>query len=85
MNRVPCSNPAAQRLLVKDVNACTILLVLSLQNGQRPASIRRLMGERQRLLAELARDVNTSEGVGALTALAAAVAESDRTLEALLC
>jgi hypothetical protein len=42
------------------------------------------MGERQRLLAELARDVNTTEGVGALTALTAAVAESDRTLEALL-
>jgi hypothetical protein len=46
--------------------------------------MRRLMGERRELLARLARDVNTPEAVGSLTALRAAVAESDRTLEALL-
>jgi hypothetical protein len=46
--------------------------------------MRHLMGERRQLLARLARDVNSSGSVGSLTALRAAVAESDRTLEALL-
>ena len=71
-------------MLAQSVMATTHQLVRSLQGGGRPASLRRLMDERQRLLAELARDVNTSGGVGSLTALRDAVAESDRTLEALI-
>jgi hypothetical protein len=73
-----------QRLLAQGVMASTHRLVRSLREGRRPAAIRRLMGERRRLLAELARYVNAGEGVGSLAALEAAVGESDRTLEKLI-
>jgi hypothetical protein len=76
--------PASGRLMAQSVMASTYQLVRGLRDGHPPTSMRRLMGERRELLARLARDVNTPEAVGSLTALRAAVAESDRTLEALL-
>jgi len=76
--------PAAQRLLIQNVTSTTYQLVRSLRDGRSRAAIRHLMGERRRLLTALARDVNGQQAVGSLTALHAAVAESDRTLEALI-
>jgi hypothetical protein len=84
VSEVNRESPAARRLLAQNVTAYTYQLVSSLQNARAPAVIRRLMGDRQRLLAELARDVNAKEEVDSLAALRAAVAESDRTLEALI-
>jgi hypothetical protein len=75
---------AAQLLLARNVMATTYRLVRCMQGGSRSESIRRLMAERHRHLAELARYVNASAGVGSLAAISAAVTESDRTLETLL-
>jgi hypothetical protein len=75
---------ASGRLMAQSVMASTHQLVRALRDGHTPVAMRRLMGQRRQLLAGLARDVNTPEEVGSLTALRAAVAESDRTLEALL-
>ena len=72
------------RLLARGVVASTRQLVLALQDGQEPAAVYGLMAERQRLLAELARKVNAPEHVQSLAVLTAAVAESDRTMGALL-
>jgi hypothetical protein len=72
------------RLLAQSVMASTHQLVRLVRDGGQVTRIRHLMGERQRLLSELARYVNGTGGVGSLAALEAAVAESDRTLEALL-
>jgi hypothetical protein len=71
-------------MLARSVMASTHQLVRSLRDGRTPAAIRRLMGERRRLLAELARYVNAPGGDGSLAALEAAVGESDRTLEKLI-
>jgi hypothetical protein len=81
MNR---ASSATRRLLAQNVTASTYQLVRSLQDARAPTVIRKLMGERRRLLSTLARDVNGAEGVDSLAALHAAVAESDRTLEALI-
>lgn len=75
---------AARRMLTQNVMACTHRLVRDLQGGAPPASIRATMRRRQRLLAQLARDVNTPGEVGSLTALQSAVTESDRALECLI-
>lgn len=75
---------ASQRLLVQGVLASTLQLVRQVRDGREPAAVRGLMGERRRMLAELARDVESIAGAGSLAALSAAMAESDRTLEALL-
>jgi hypothetical protein len=75
---------AARRLLAQSVMASTYQLVRGLRDQRTAAAIRRLMRERQRLLAELARDVDVPGGVGSLAALKAVVAESDRTLEQLI-
>jgi hypothetical protein len=83
MNPVAVAAPLP-RMLAQNVTAATHQLVRSLCVGGRPAAIRRLMGERRRLLAELARNVNASGGVGSLAALEAAVAESDHALEQLI-
>ena len=74
----------AQRLLLQGVMASTYSLVRGLRDGQPPAAMRSLMGERRRMLTELARDIDAVAGAGSLAALTAAMAESDRTLEALL-
>ncbi len=76
--------PAARRLLAQNVTASTFRLVREVQQRAPAASIRGLMQERRSLLAELARHVNAGGGAGSLAALRAAVAESDRTLEALI-
>jgi hypothetical protein len=76
--------PASARLQAQSVMAFTHQLVRGLQDGHSTVAMHRLLGERRQSLARLARDVNTPEAVGSLTALRAAVAESDRTLEALL-
>jgi hypothetical protein len=75
---------ASQRLLVQGVLASTLQLVRQVGDGREPALVRGLMGERRRMLAELARNMEAIGGAGSLAALAAAMAESDRTLEALL-
>lgn len=74
---------AAQRLLVQGVVASTMQLVRCIRDGETPAA-RRLMLERRRMLAELAQDEMAQTLPGATWALREAVAESDRTLEALL-
>lgn len=76
--------PAARRLLAQNVMACTFHLVRQVQQRAPVGDIRELMAERRRLLADLARHVNVRGGAGSLAALRAAVAESDRTLEALI-
>jgi len=75
---------ALRRLQVQSVMAATFQLVRGIQDGRRPAAIRRMMTERQRLLAVLAQDVNVQADDGSLAALQGAVAESDRTLDALM-
>ncbi|HWL63632.1 MAG TPA: hypothetical protein VNQ32_12590 [Steroidobacteraceae bacterium] len=84
MNTVRGAMPAARRLLAQNVMASTFQLVRSVCERAPTATIRELMGERQRQMADLARHVNTGEGAGSLAALRAAVAESDRTLEQLI-
>jgi hypothetical protein len=76
--------PAAGRLLARGVTASTFQLVRGMRDARDRATIQHLMAERRRLLAELARYMNTERHVGSLAALSAAVAESDRTLEAML-
>lgn len=75
---------ASQRLLVQGVLASTMQLVRHVRDGREPAAVRSLMGERRRMLSQLAQDVDAIAGAGSLAALTAAMAESDRTLEALL-
>lgn len=75
---------ASERLLVQGVLASTLQLVRQVRDGRESAVVRSLMGERRRMLAELARDMDVVAGAGSLAALSAAMAESDRTLEALL-
>lgn len=76
--------PAAQRLLVQGIVASTLQLVRNVRDGSETPALRRLMIERRRMLAELALDDRAPASPGCLRALAAAIAESDRTLEALL-
>ncbi len=72
------------RLLAQGVTASTFQIVRGVLAAADSEAIRRLMAERQRLLGELARYMNTERHVGSLAALRASVAESDRTLEMLL-
>ena len=81
MNEAACSTG---RMLALGVVASTMQLVRALEDGRAPAAVQGLMQERRRLLAELARKVDSPAGVGSLAALEAAVAESDRTFGALL-
>jgi len=74
----------ARRLLSQGVVAATLQLVRALRDGSAPAAVRTLQKERQRLLRELARNVDDPARVGSLAALHAAVAESDRTVGALI-
>ena len=75
---------AAQLLLVQGVIASTKQLVRSVRDGQDAPAVRRMMQERRRMLAELALDEAVQGMPGSVWALREAVAESDRTLEALL-
>lgn len=81
---MPASVPAEGRLLAQGVVASTLQLVRGVRDAGERAAIEALMAERHRLLGELARFMNTDRHAGSLAALAAAVAESDRTLEAML-
>ena len=74
----------AQRLLVQGVLASTAHLVRKLRDGAAPADLQRLMSERRRMLGELAATDGCAEFCSSLRALGAAVAESERTVEALL-
>lgn len=74
----------AEQMLARGVIAATLQVVHAMRDGRPPATVRRLMQQRQCLLAELARKVDDPGNVGSLTALQAAVAESDRTLGLLL-
>jgi hypothetical protein len=71
-------------MLALGVVASTLQLVRAMEGGREPAALKSLMGERRRLLGELARKVDDPAQVGSLAALEAAVAESDRTLGALI-
>jgi hypothetical protein len=71
-------------MLALGVVASTLQLVRAVEDGRQPAAVQDLMQERRRLLAELARKVDSPVAVGSLAALTAAVAESDRTLGALI-
>jgi len=74
----------AQRLLVQGVLASTNQLVRGLSEGLPADRLLELMRERRRMLGELDAVI---DGVGfteRMGALSAAVAESDRTVEALI-
>jgi hypothetical protein len=64
--------------------ASTAQLVRGVRDGRSPPEVRMLMSERRRMLQELV--LQEADPVNALTleSLEEAVAESDRTLEALL-
>lgn len=70
-------------MLAQNVMSSTFQIVRGMRDGQHKAVILGLIAERQRLMAELARYMNTDRQVGSLASLRAAVAESDRTVEAL--
>jgi hypothetical protein len=74
----------AQRLLVQGVLASTSHLVRELRDGAAPAAVRRLMAERRRMLGELGAAGGGSQFHTSVQALNAAIAESDRTVEALI-
>lgn len=74
----------AEQMLARGVIASTLQVVHAMRDGCSPKIVRHLMQQRQCLLAELARKVDDPGHVGSLTALQAAVAESDRTLGTLL-
>ncbi len=74
----------AQRLLVLGVLASTNQLVRSLAEGVPPASLECLLRERRRMLGELGVLCSDAGFEARMGALSAAVAESDRTVEALI-
>lgn len=84
MSRAPADFRAAQLLLARGIVASTLQLVRTVRDGRQAPAVRQLMLERRRMLAELAGDKCVALSPEALGALDAAVAESDRTLEALL-
>jgi hypothetical protein len=75
---------ASERLLLQGVMAATFQLVRGMRDGHEASRLQGLMQERQRMFRELARDVDVHTGDGALAALSSAIAESDRTLAALI-
>lgn len=75
---------AAQRLLVLGVLASTNQLVRGLAEGAPAAKLAGLMRERRRMLGELDAATGGEGFAERLRALSAAVAESDRTVEALI-
>ena len=74
----------AQRLLVLGVLASTNQLVRGLADGAPQAQLIELMRERRRMLGELDAVGDGAGFSGSMCALMAAVAESDRTVEALI-
>jgi hypothetical protein len=74
----------AQRLLVLGVLASTNQLVRGLAEGASANQLLSVMRERRRILGALGVVVDVTEYAGKMRALSAAVAESDRTVEALL-
>jgi hypothetical protein len=81
---VNAAKPSAGYLLAQCVVLATQQLVRAVRDGLPATTVRRLMRERRSLLGHLARNVDDQAGAGSLAALRAAVAESDRTLGALL-
>jgi len=80
----PAPLPAQARLLAQNVISSTFQIVHGVRDAGLHARIRGLMAERRHWLAELARYMDAHQHAGSLAALSAAVAESDRTLEALI-
>lgn len=74
----------AQRLLVLGVLASTNQLVRGLAEGVSQALLVELMRERRRMLGELGAVIDDTGFAARMRALQAAVAESDRTVEALI-
>jgi hypothetical protein len=74
----------AQRLLVLGVLASTNQLVRGLAEGVSTDRLVELMCERRRMLRELGAVVDDTGFEERMCALSAAVAESDRTVEALI-
>lgn len=75
---------AAQRLLVLGVLASTNQLVRGLSEGVPEWRLLELLRERRRMLGELAAVTEGAVFASRMRALSAAVAESDRTVEALI-
>lgn len=73
----------AQRLLASGITASTLELVRSLREGRSAERLQQLMSERRRMLGELQSGPVTPGFQDLLNALRIAVAESDRTVEAL--
>jgi hypothetical protein len=74
----------AQRLLVLGVLASTNQLVRGLADGVPQSQLLELLRERRRMLGELDAVIDGAGFAGRMHALSAAVAESDRTVEALI-
>lgn len=83
MKNVNSDASAAQRLLVSGITASTLQLVRSLRDGRSSVALRQLMSERRRMLGELMAGPVDPALQTRLEALCGAVAESDRTVEAL--
>ena len=71
-------------MLVLGVLASTNQLVRGLAEGVPQAQLLELMRERRRMLGELDAVIDGASFAGSMGALSAAVAESDRTVEALI-
>jgi len=84
VNNVTWSRRPAQRLLVQGVLASTAHLVRELRDGASSGYLKGMMSERRRMLGELAATPGCPEFHSSILALGAAVAESDRTVEALI-
>ena len=84
MKTVMYDHRAAQRLLVQGVLASTAHLVRELRDGAPSGDLMGLMSARRRMLGELAATPGCPEFHSSIRALGAAVAESDRTVEALI-
>ena len=74
----------AQRLRVQAVLAVSFQLVRSASGDLQPGQLRRLMGERRRLLRELRNGIDDTRELGCFEAMQAAVEESDRALDRIL-
>ncbi len=84
METVNHDHRPAQRLLVLGVLASTSQLVRGLAEGAPRVRLEELMQERRRMLGELRAATGGADRTGRMGALSAAVAESDRTVEALI-
>jgi hypothetical protein len=84
MDTLQLQRTPTQRMLSQGVLALTSRLVRGVATRQDPRTLRSLMAERHRLLRELGGSVGDEAALDCLSAMTAAVIESDLALEALL-